>query len=60
VIDEEVGKLLREAEERGLAILIDHREALDRLTDLLLDQETIDGSDVERILDSSLPISVTG
>jgi cell division protease FtsH len=60
VIDEEVGKLLRQAEERGLAIVIDHREALDRLTDLLLERETIDGSDVKRILDSSLPISLNG
>ena len=51
---------MREAEERSLVILIDHREALDRLTDLLLDQETIDGSDVKRILNSSLPISLTG
>jgi cell division protease FtsH len=48
VIDEEVGKLLREAEQRAIAILIDHRYALDRLTDLLLDRETIDGFDVER------------
>jgi cell division protease FtsH len=51
---------LREAEERSLAILIDHREALDRLTDLLLERETIDGSDVKRILASSLPISLNG
>jgi cell division protease FtsH len=58
VIDEEVGKLLREAEQRAIALLIDHREALDRLTELLLERETIDGSDVERLLARSLPISV--
>lgn len=59
VIDQEVGKLLQEAEQRALTLLIDHREALDRLTELLLERETIDGSDVERLLGSSVPVSVT-
>jgi cell division protease FtsH len=58
LIDEEVGKLLQEAEQRAIAMLIDHREALDRLTELLLERETIDGSDVELLVRSSVPVSV--
>jgi cell division protease FtsH len=50
VIDEEVGTLLREAEQRAATLLVDHRPALDRLTGLLLERETVDGSDVDRIL----------
>ncbi|MDQ1653800.1 MAG: cell division protease FtsH [Cryptosporangiaceae bacterium] len=50
VIDEEVATLLREAEQRATAALAAHRRALDRLTDLLLERETIDGTDVDEIL----------
>jgi cell division protease FtsH len=50
VIDEEVARLLREAEERATATLTDHRDALDRLTELLLERETIDGTDLDEIL----------
>jgi cell division protease FtsH len=50
VIDEEVAKLLREAEQRATATLTNHRHALDRLTGLLLERETVDGTDVDEIL----------
>jgi cell division protease FtsH len=50
VIDEEVAQLLREAEQRATATLTRARHALDRLTELLLERETIDGTDVEQIL----------
>jgi cell division protease FtsH len=50
VIDEEVATLLREAEQRATATLTAHRRGLDRLTDLLLERETIDGTDVDEIL----------
>jgi cell division protease FtsH len=53
VIDQEVTKLLREAEQRALEQLRGHRDALDRLATLLLERETIDGSDVYRILDET-------
>src|SRR6266536_4842085 len=42
VIDEEVSTLLREAEQRALGVLGEHRDALDRLT--------VDGTDVDEIL----------
>jgi cell division protease FtsH len=50
VIDTEVAKLLREAEQRATALLTDHKDALDRLTDLLLERETVDGTDVDEML----------
>jgi cell division protease FtsH len=50
VIDEEVAKLLREAEQRAAGILTEHRDALERLTELLLERETIDGTDLDEVL----------
>ena len=50
VIDQEVAKLLRDAEKRATTTLTDHREELDRLTELLLERETVDGADVDQIL----------
>jgi cell division protease FtsH len=50
VIDEEVATLLREAEQRAIVTLTDHRHALDRLTELLLERETINGTAVADIL----------
>jgi cell division protease FtsH len=50
VIDEEVATLLREAEQRATAMLTEHRDALDRLTELLLERETLDGTDVDDVL----------
>jgi cell division protease FtsH len=48
-IDREVSRLLREAEERAVALLRAHREELDALVALLLEEETVDGSDVYRL-----------
>jgi cell division protease FtsH len=50
IIDEEVAKLLREADQRAAVMLTDHRDLLDRLAELLLERETVDGTDVDRIL----------
>ncbi len=46
VIDDEVAKLLREAEQRALSLLRSHREALDNLTEMLIAHETVDGDAV--------------
>jgi len=48
-IDREVAMLLREAEKRAVELLTDHRSVLDALTDLLLENETVDGSQVYRL-----------
>jgi cell division protease FtsH len=50
VIDQETARLLREAEERATGLLREHRRALDRLADLLVTRETIDGSAVLDVL----------
>jgi cell division protease FtsH len=49
VVDQEVSRLLREAEERAVTLLRTHRDALDRLTRLLLEVETIDGAAVDAL-----------
>ena len=51
-IDGEVSKLLRQAEERAVNLLKAHRPELDSLVDLLLERETVDGSDVYRLAGS--------
>jgi cell division protease FtsH len=61
-IDREVAMLLREAEKRAVELLTEHRSVLDALTDLLLEDETVDGSQVYRLAGlpdrSALPPSV--
>ncbi len=46
VIDEEVERLLHEADETATALLKSHRDRLLRVVELLVERETIDGSDV--------------
>jgi cell division protease FtsH len=48
-VDHEVSRLVREAEERAVSLLQSHRQELDGLVNLLLEQETVDGSDVYRL-----------
>jgi cell division protease FtsH len=48
-IDREVSRLLRQAEERATELLKEHRSQLDSLVSLLLEMETVNGSDVYRL-----------
>jgi cell division protease FtsH len=50
VIDEEVERILREAEQNCRNLLSDHRNALDLVARKLLEHETIDGAEVERLI----------
>jgi len=50
IVDEEVARLLRQAEERAVALLRRHRRAMDRLAELLLEEETVDGAAVLGVL----------
>src|SRR5690606_5080699 len=50
VIDEEVNRILREQEERCRQLLREHRHALDLVARALLEHETIDGSEVTRLI----------
>ncbi|HVA42692.1 MAG TPA: ATP-dependent zinc metalloprotease FtsH [Acidimicrobiales bacterium] len=51
VIDEEVGRILREQEERATEYLKRHRAGLDKVAAALLEMETIDGAEVGRLVD---------
>jgi cell division protease FtsH len=57
-IDEEVARLLREAEDRAIALLRGNRDTLDRVIALLLDRETIDGSDLAAIVEAPLALAM--
>jgi cell division protease FtsH len=59
VIDQEVARLLRQGEQKATDLLSAHRDALDRLIDLLQKKETIDGSEIEAILHRSRPTAPT-
>ncbi len=48
-IDEDVARLLRDAEQTATDLLRSHRSELHELVDLLMERETVDGSDVYRI-----------
>ena len=48
-IDEEVSRLLRQAEERAVELLRGQRTVLDSLVSLLLEVETVDGAEVYRL-----------
>jgi cell division protease FtsH len=50
IIDEEVQKLLREADQRAYELLRDHRHELDRLVEALLEKEELDRSEIEELL----------
>ncbi len=63
LIDQEVSRLLREAEHRATGLLSTHRHALDRLIGLLKEKETVDGADVYAIIDGDPPpgeLDITG
>lgn len=53
VIDEEVGRILRKQEERATDHLTRHRHGLDAVAAALLENETIDGAEVGRLVDGA-------
>ena len=53
VIDEEVEKILREQEDRCRDLLTEYRNALDLVARSLLEHETIDGAEVNRLIELS-------
>ena len=50
IVDEEVAKLLRKAEDRAVHMLREHLSALEDLAALLVEHETVDGDVVLRVL----------
>jgi cell division protease FtsH len=55
VIDSEVARLLREAEQAAVELIRSHRSELEQLVGLLLEHETLDGSAVYRIVGKPVP-----
>ncbi len=62
VIDDEVELILRAQEERALDVLGRHRGGLDAVARALLDEETIDGETVGRLVDTAYgrPVHAAG
>ena len=54
-IDDEVSRLLKEADEHAAAILKTHRDVLDKVTELLVERETIDGREVYELAGRPMP-----
>jgi cell division protease FtsH len=55
-IDEEVEKLIKEAAKRAEAVILHNRTSLDRLAKTLLEKETVEEAEVEKLLsDATLP-----
>ncbi len=55
-IDQEVATLLRDAEVTATKLLKDNRATLDRVVELLLDRETIDGAELATITRGTQPL----
>ncbi len=51
VIDEEVERILREQEQRATDLMIEHKAGLEAVAKALLQKETIDGTEVGRLVD---------
>jgi ATP-dependent metalloprotease FtsH len=60
VIDEEVQRILREAEERALQLLSDNRDKLDRLATALVEKEELMREEIEKILRADALAPITG
>ena len=59
-IDTEVSRLLRQAEERAVEVLKEHRDVLEKLVQLLVTNETVDGSQVYALAGRPEPSSGGG
>jgi cell division protease FtsH len=59
IIDTEVARLLRDAEHNATQLLETHRDELQGLVELLLEQETVDGTAVYRLLGTQPPTEHT-
>ena len=54
LVDEEINRILREQESRAVELLTTHRRGLDLVAEALLDEETIDGDKVARLVQQGL------
>ena len=57
LLDEEVSRILREQEQRAHDLLTQHRKGLELVAEKLIEEETIDGPTVGRLIQASLETS---
>jgi cell division protease FtsH len=57
-IDDEIRRVIEEAHERAVQVLRDHMDELHQITELLIERETIDKDQFERLLAGEAPESV--
>ncbi|MGH3125002.1 MAG: ATP-dependent zinc metalloprotease FtsH, partial [Streptosporangiaceae bacterium] len=55
IIDGEVSRLVREAEQTAVTLIRTHQRDLGRLADLLVEKETVDGGEVYQLLGLAVP-----
>jgi cell division protease FtsH len=60
MLDEEIARILTTQEQRAHDLLTKHRRGLDLVAEALLDQETIDGATVGRLVQQGLEESGDG
>jgi cell division protease FtsH len=62
IIDEEVGRILREADERAYHLLEEHRDELERLTEALIEREVLTVAEIEELIGkrASAPVDAAG
>jgi cell division protease FtsH len=60
MIDSEVARMLREAEQRAIGVLTEHRSVLDELVQHLLTNETVNGSEVYELAGRPVPTGGEG
>jgi cell division protease FtsH len=53
-IDEEIARILHDQEQRAHELLVQHRSGLDVVAEELLEKETIDGTEVARLLQATM------
>lgn len=54
MIDEEVSRLLRDASEKAVSLLVEHRPKLDAMAKKLEETETLDEEDIEKLIGPSV------
>lgn len=59
LIDEEVKRIVIEAQEKARSLLLKHKKILDELASKLFDREVLDGEDIDSILKAGLSVGVS-
>jgi cell division protease FtsH len=50
IIDEEINRILREADARAFQLLSEHRDDLEKLTEALIDREVLNVGEIEELI----------